>query len=141
MRTVFTFSACFRDDMQTFLGISLPAAGVPVLGIPHIVSVDFYDDGQLEMPDLVDSIAQYLGAPSLAVVAHISGRVVGTAGATEFCIQILSRFGGVALDDYSDHFWTFADLQARSLFLGHHFFDTKGWFLDRAAPTDNAAQP
>lgn len=140
MRSVFTFSSASRDEVLTFLRVELPVAGVPVLGIPHIVSVDFYDDCHLEMPELMGTITRRLGAPPLGVIADISGRVDGTAEATEFCIRFLSRFAGIAMDDYFDHLWTLQELQTRTLYQGHHFFDTSGWYRDRAVGSDASTQ-
>ena len=140
MRSVFTFSSVSRDEVRTFLGLELPATGVPVLGIPHIISVDFYDDWPVDMPELSELITQRLGAPPLGVVADISGRVDGSAEATEFCCRFLLRFGGVAMDDYSDHLWTLQELETQTLYRGHHFFDTSGWYRDRAATCDASTQ-
>ena len=102
MRSVLTFFSASKDEVLAFLGVGLPVAGVPILGIPHIVSVDFYDNWPLEMPELMEAVTQRLGAPPIGVIADISGRVDGTAEATEFCSRFLSRFGGIAMDDYSE---------------------------------------
>ena len=59
--------------------------------------------------------------------ADISGRADSTA---EVCLMIekfLSKIAGFAMDDYSEHLWTYEEVLNRKLFNGHPYFDHNGW--------------
>jgi hypothetical protein len=67
------------------------------------------------------------GDCSHIVAADISGRHYGTNQATRFITTMLSRFRGVAVDDYTEHFWTLEEIQRGDSFEGLKFCDSKGF--------------
>ena len=127
MRSVVTFlSSRSRAEIEAFLGLHLPPLKRPIFeGNPDAtnVYVNFYknEDAQMEMLDTYPLIVERVGCPPLSVIADISGRIEGVKEATRFCICLLERFGGVAMDEYSDHLWTLAELQTGAGHARHGF--------------------
>jgi hypothetical protein len=96
----------------------LGKAGDPVLYI------DYYRDIDREMGvDAYVSLIASLGCdPTVSVVADVSGRHPGYTEAREFACALFSEYRGVAQDDYSDHYWTYEEIQANKIVDGHQFF-------------------
>ena len=56
----------------------------------------------------------------------ISGRHQGDREVSNIVIELLSRFNGYALDEYSDHLWKIEEIKSGTQKYGHKFFDYKG---------------
>jgi hypothetical protein len=80
-----------------------------------------------------DLIHRLGGEPTVAVMADVSGRDPGDEEVLIFATGLLDRFSGAAMDDYTEHLWSLAELRAGDRVLGHHFFDYKGWYDERRA--------
>ncbi len=89
-----------------------------------------YEDAVMEFsPELLHEIRSRTGrAEIVAVSADISGRIDGTAEAFGFCTRLLRQHQGWALDEYTDHLWTLAELESNASVEGHPFFDHSGWY-------------
>ena len=108
------FAAVHRADFDDWV---LPNADDPVL----YVSVD--TDVQGDEPENIEAVrATLVEEPSVVVVVDVSGRHQGADEAKEFTIAALSRFPGVAQDDYSSHAWTREQILADELIDGRRFF-------------------
>lgn len=143
MRSVLTFLPdCTLDRVGDHLGITIPCGCNPTPHLQHIADIRHYssEEAALEMPEIYAGIAERLGQVRLGVIVDISGRVDGTAEATSLCTGLLRRFGGVALDDYSDHLWTLDELLSGATFRGHHFFDTAGWHRESQSESERTPQ-
>jgi hypothetical protein len=109
MRTIFLrLGGASRNKIEEHL-ISLRATA----SIPDALYVDFCDDQTEEMVSL--DIA-------------ISGRVDGKKEVFEFVKYFLSRFPGIAMDDYTDHEWSLSEITDEVKIQGHSFFDYQGWY-------------
>jgi hypothetical protein len=74
-------------------------------------------------PSAVDALKAALGhLPSWSVTCDISGRIPGDAEIRALVLELLAE-GGVALDDYSDHAWTAAEIAEDREVDGLTFFD------------------
>jgi hypothetical protein len=58
----------------------------------------------------------------VSVAADVSGRHDGTAEVTDLVLELLSRFRGVALDDFSDHPFTRSAIEQRTVVEGRRIF-------------------
>ncbi len=67
--------------------------------------------------------------PELSVVADVSGRVPGDVEVRAFVECLLTRFQGVADDEFAEHCWTLSEIRSGAKVQGHHFFDYEGWHL------------
>jgi hypothetical protein len=63
------------------------------------------------------------GVPPRVVVADISGRVPGLGEARRLAHAVLELGKGVALDDYSDHAWSIAEIDELVAIEDRHFFE------------------
>jgi hypothetical protein len=97
----------------------------PCLYINLLQGSPFDEDEREEM------IARFDGEPAVTVVADVSGRHPGDEQIFELTSDLLGRFSGAALDDYTSHLWTLEELKRRHLVDGHPFFDYQGWFEER----------
>jgi hypothetical protein len=89
----------------------------------------FYRDlrAESEPEDYADLTHRFGGEPAVAVIADVSGRIPGDEEAFAFVVGLLRHFTGAAMDDYTTHLWSLAELQDSHLVSGHSFFDYKGW--------------
>lgn len=82
-------------------------------------------------PDEQENFVRRFGSrPSTTVMADVSGRHPGGEQVQNFLSGILTKFAGVAQDDYSRHFWTLDEICSGRLVQGHPFFDYDGWYED-----------
>ena len=89
--------------------------------------INFYRDYQEFEPEDYERLIATLGcAPSLSIIADVSGRVDGTTEVKYFVTAALRQFNGVGEDEYSTHFWTLEEIEDNILVEGLHFFDFKG---------------
>jgi len=74
-------------------------------------------------PDDVAALEATIGHhPTWAVQIDISGRIDGTVEVHQLLALLLER-GGVAIDDYSSHPWTWQEIQSDAVIDGLRFFD------------------
>jgi hypothetical protein len=93
---------------------------------PSLYIEFFTDFSAFELEDLA-ALEQALGSqPEVSVVADVSGRVPGHAEARAFVECLLTRFHGVASDEFSSHWWTLSEIRSGAKVDGHHFFDYEG---------------
>lgn len=75
----------------------------------------------------LDGIEKVLGRkPDISILADVSGRVPGNTEVRAFVECLLTRFRGIAHDDYTSHPWTLEEIRSNSQFHGHRFFDYDG---------------
>ncbi len=137
MRTVFVFpnadlnwvkqrlTAMAREDhgREWFIG----AATEPSLTALY-VRIDRTSDEAAPLycdwePAAMEAVRVALGRlPEWSVVADISGRIPGDEEVWAFVLELLAN-GGVAVDDYSHHCWTRAEVAENSVVNGLTFFD------------------
>jgi hypothetical protein len=73
-------------------------------------------------PGALESLHSTLGgAPTAVLVIDVSGRHDGLAEVQQYISRVLSRFSGLACDDYSDDLWT-RDEVANATKSGRRFF-------------------
>ena len=139
MRSVFVF---LRDATEAeaagYLDRAYPAGREPWLvlcGEDPCLYIDFYRDAhrEYEPEEWADLVGRFGGEPVVGVVADVSGRHPGSEQTSAFVIDLLGRFSGAAMDEYSSHLWSLAELRAGHLVSGHRFFDYKGWFVEPEA--------
>ena len=80
------------------------------------VSYEYYDD----------IVSEFDGDPPVVVLANVSGRCHGVEPVYKFVIDLLTRFDGLASDDYINHLWTLVELKDWQLIEGQPFFDSYG---------------
>ncbi|MDQ4124211.1 MAG: hypothetical protein M3134_01240 [Actinomycetota bacterium] len=79
-------------------------------------------------PSAVEHLTASLGhRPDWAVVCDVSGRIPGDEEIRAFVLELLAE-GGVAMDDYSDHCWTAAEIAEDRAADGLRFFDYRTSF-------------
>ncbi|MDQ2087026.1 hypothetical protein RBH29_11365 [Herbivorax sp. ANBcel31] len=66
----------------------------------------------------------------LILQIDISGRHSGTEEVIILLKALLSKFDGVAIDDYTSHAWTLDEIANGYLFKNHLFFDYDGWYKE-----------
>ena len=138
MRSVF---ALLRDtteaEVAAYLDRTYPSQPSPpwlmVGGDGPSLYIDFYREfSEYWAPeDRMDLTRRFGGEPAVAVIADVSGRIPGDEQAFEFLTGLLDHFSGAAMDDYTGHLWSIAELRADHLVSGHRFFDYNGWYDER----------
>ena len=78
-------------------------------------------------PDELHRLRTTLGERVTTVSADVSGRHAGDLAVRSLVSDLLTRFRGLAQDDYTSHFWTLREIQASTTVEGHPFFDYAGW--------------
>lgn len=132
MRSVFLF---LRDATEQTLNNLLRQTLNNLLpqSDPWVVTVDddpclyvnFYLEARQEFEAnewmaLVEALG---GEPAVSLAVDISGRHSGDQQVKEFVSAVLSNFHGVAMDDYTHHFWTLHEILSGHHEEGHPFFD------------------
>jgi hypothetical protein len=93
--------------------------------------IEFFTDFSGYEPEDFADLERALGKrPDVSVVADVSGRVPGDAEVRAFVECLLTRFRGVADDEFAHHCWTLPEIRSGAKVGGHHFFDYEGWFRD-----------
>ena len=133
MRTVFChLTGCSQQDVARVLDASFVAQGgdAPWLVVSDrgdaVLYIRLYESFRAEVGEHeLQAIEAALGGElQVSVAADVSGRHDGTTEATGFVLTLLSKFRGVATDDFSDHPWTRGELeQEAALDDGRRFFD------------------
>lgn len=131
MRSVIVF---LRDatveEVEAYLNWAYPSQREPWVDGDACLYVNFYRNGALEHEpeEWDDIIYRFGGEPAVGVIADVSGRHPGDSQVAEFVAGLLRRFSGAAMDEYTTHLWSLAELQGGNRVEGHPFFDYNGWF-------------
>lgn len=93
--------------------------------------ISFYYDMYNEYdPEAISEITSFFGrGPSVQVIADISGRHRGMRE-HDFARKLLTRFRGVAQDEYTYHLWTLDEINSGYVVEGHTFDDHMGWYVE-----------
>jgi len=94
----------------------------------------FYRDmeSEFEVEDRLALVEHFGGnEPTVCVIADVSGSRAGTDEVKEFACTLLQTFTGVATDDYTQHLWTYQEIEENARFAGHPFFDFQGWYDEK----------
>jgi hypothetical protein len=91
--------------------------------------INFYRDGPREHePDVwADLVRRFGDEPAVGVIAHVSGRHPGDAQVADFVAGLLTQFSGAAMDAYTTHLRSLAEVRGDHRVAGHQFFDYNGW--------------
>ena len=90
------------------------------------------DNMQSEIdPDQRRRLLATLGEKVTTVSADVSGRHAGDLAVRRLVADLLTRFRGLAQDDYTAHLWTLHEIQAGATVGGHPFFDYAGWHTSK----------
>jgi hypothetical protein len=132
VRSILYFPVGERDEIAAFLDRTLPEQRDPWLfaGNVYLGIVDEETEYNLsgEEPDFLSMLDAALGyRPTWAVGADVSGRIDGTEEVRQLAALLLQH-GGVAVDDYSAHAWTLAEIESDAEFDGLRFFDFLGYY-------------
>jgi len=127
MRNAFVFPAGEQAAAVAALDAIVPAqrdrwvlAGGLYITIVDEQTGDLFADWE---PDDLAVLEAAVGhRPTWAVLVEISGRIDGTAEVHQLLALLLQR-GGVAIDDYSSHPWTWQEIESQAVIGGLRFFD------------------
>ena len=142
MRTIFVhLLEATEEQVASFLTEAFPSQKgspwiVAVAGDPCLY-IRFCRNWQAESePQEIECLRAALGGdPSVSLSADVSGRHPGDAEVREFVFLVLSEFDGVAEDEFTEGFWTKAEIVAgrrkpsnlSSRQEGLIFFDYRGF--------------
>ncbi|EGF92699.1 hypothetical protein ABI_11360 [Asticcacaulis biprosthecium C19] len=117
-------------EVSAFLETRYPTqAGPPWVALSNneqCLYINFYTHLLEEAgPDELSELERRLGLmPSISVIADISGRHSGDLEVEAFITVMLTKFSGVAGDDYTARFWTLDEIiSAGDVQNGQRFFD------------------
>jgi hypothetical protein len=142
--TVFLISGIL-DDPYIYLSQNYPSqanpwvdnSNDPILYI-DITKFNEWDNilggtplSEYELQERQDLIAILGRKPTHGVTINVSGRHKGDQEVQKCINALLSRFVGVAQDEYTSHFWTLTEIQSGTRIEGHLFFDYQGWYDER----------
>lgn len=146
VRSVFLF---LRDATEQTLDNLLQQIYRSDLGPRWVVTVDddpclyvnFYTNAREEFEtNEWLALVEALGAePAVSLQVDISGRHSGDQQVKEFVSTVLSNFNGVAMDDYTKHYWTLQEILSGRREEGHPFFDYNGRHRERQEQEDSRA--
>ena len=95
--------------------------------------IDFYPEArrECEAAEWI-ALAEALGGePAVSLIVDVSGWHPGDQQVKEFVSAVLSKFHGVAKDEYTKHCWTVQEIPSGHHEEGHPFFDYDGWYRKR----------
>ncbi|OVE82533.1 hypothetical protein BVY03_00680 [bacterium K02(2017)] len=99
----------------------------PVLYINHYTNTLAEYDFEKEE---IESIKKALnGDITASLIIDVSGRHEGLDEVTLFLEKILTRFKGIAIDEYTQHPWSLEEIKEKKEIQDHPFFDYKGWSI------------
>jgi len=123
MRSVFAFPELTPAEAETVLNETGTRQDLdPDLGAEWVVDGCLYVRIERDGDDLwadwsdkeVDRLGRQLGQlPTWGLVIDVSGGVDGRPEVTGL-LRALLKSGGVAMDDYSEHAWTLAEVEGRA---------------------------
>ncbi|WP_437619299.1 hypothetical protein [Sorangium sp. So ce1151] len=133
MRSFYVFVGASENDLsEWFESIAQRTPDARQWNYPNILkrvlfielSDDLYDE--LE-PDIVHALNDHFsGERPRVVCVDVSRRFPAEREVQEFAVAILRRFGGVAMDDESDHCWMLEEIDAGVTHQGRRFFGVSG---------------
>jgi len=138
MRSVVIFlRGTTEAEVEAFLDAAYPLQRHPwvvLVGGDPCLYINLYRDGphEHEPDDWADVVRRFGGEPAVGVIADVSGRHCGDEQVHAFAAGLLTRFRGAAMDEYTTHLWSLAELHGRNQVRGHPFFDYNGWFEEDA---------
>ena len=98
-----------------------------------VLYVNFYADYERFEPEVWAAVRSKLGTqPDVSIIAEVTGRTGGKREVWAFTRHILTRYEGVAQDDYTVHLWSHEEIEQGVKVEGHAFFDTIGWWHARS---------
>lgn len=117
MRTIFVhLREATEEQVASFLSEAFPNQKGPpwilsVAGDAHLY-IRFCRNWQAESEaEEIECLRAMLGGkPSVSLSADVSGRHSGDAEMREFVSRILSKFDGLAEDEYTEGFWTMEEI-------------------------------
>jgi hypothetical protein len=94
--------------------------------------IDFYNEARHEFEaDEWSALSEVLGGePAVSLGVDVSGQHAGDQQVKEFLSAVLSKFHGVAQDDYTEHCWTLEEILSGHKEEGHTFFDYNGRYRE-----------
>ena len=104
------------------------------------VYIDIYEDLNREFEvEAYFALLECMGgnAPTVSVIADISGRYNGDEEARSVACTLLDAFDGVVQDEYTDHCWTAEQIRNNDMVQDHPFFDYHGWYLAERLEADD----
>lgn len=137
MRSIFALLRdTTEDEVTAYLDRTCPSQKRPWIlggGDGPSLYIDFHRELSEECgpEEYAGLICRFGGEPAVAILAHVSGRIAGDEQVLEFLGGLLDHFDGAAMDDYSEHLWSIAELREGHRVSGHHFFDYDGWYEAR----------
>ncbi|AUX45605.1 uncharacterized protein SOCE26_071000 [Sorangium cellulosum] len=133
MRSFYVFFCASEDNISAWLeSIAQRTPDARQWNYPSLLnrvlyielSDDLYDE--LE-PDTVRALTDHFrGERPRIVCVDVSRHFPAEREVQEFAVAILRRFGGVVMDDESDHCWTLEEIDAGATHQGRRFFGVSG---------------
>ena len=119
MRSVFVFPRADQEEVRGRLS-RLETPDISVSVVPSAEDpAPLYRDWE---PSAIGSLEAALGQlPPWCVVCDVSGRIPGHEEVRRIVLELLAD-GGVAVDDYSEHCWTAAEIAGDATVDGLRFF-------------------
>lgn len=89
-----------------------------------VLYIEIADDVHDELePETAETLLRQFGGERVRCVSiDVSSRCPGEHEIREIVLGLLHRFGGVAMDDWSDHLWTLDEIKTGLRCEGRHFF-------------------
>lgn len=120
-------------EVKSFLNKNYPMQSSPWIKYKEedpVLYIEIYDNFEKEtQQEEIKKVCNRLGDNiTVSVIADISGKFNGTSEINDFVNILLSKFEGVAQDDYTNYFWKLNEIQNGIKIEEHHFFDCKGWY-------------
>ncbi len=99
-----------------------------------VLYIEFYEErfwAEIEPKEWKGLVKKLGSEPELCICVNVSGRHPGKDELFNFLEQLLVKFDGVVLDDYTDYAWEINEILNGKLVKGHPFFDYVGWNDDQ----------
>ncbi|CAH1227015.1 hypothetical protein PAECIP111891_06055 [Paenibacillus allorhizoplanae] len=123
--SIFKILDSFSSNYENIQWVYIDDKNDPILYIQF--DLQKYLLNEIESPEnnlLVEIIKSYQ-----VIQIDISGRHSGDKEVLFVVKELLSKFNGFAMDDYSDHLWHLIEIQNGAKYNGFNFFDYNGWNL------------
>ena len=120
-----------QDEVAAVLDLAYPGQRFPWL---HSINDDAYlyidflptNWSDIDPDDWKVFQEQFGGEPAVAVTADVSGRHHGGPQVLEFVTLLLSKFNGLANDDYTDRLWPLSEIKEEGALQGLRVFRLAG---------------
>ena len=111
--------------------------GDPIFYIRNIEPIELLLNG-MEEDEKQDVISQNnLLCSLLCCQIDISGRHEGTPEIKALLSQLFSATRGYAMDDFTNHLWSYDEIENDVSVKGHGFFDNDGWYEENNRKRNN----